>query len=192
MRRTRWILGAVLVALPAPVGAISRTRAAVAESNGGVRVMPLGDSSTEGTQVPGGYRIGLWQRRTGPAVRSARPHHRRRRPPWTCSSRRSSRWPRRGRRLWSAPRPDAAWTCRAATPPTAPSRSSGTATATPTAMDAQQRRHRPRCPGRPVPRCRPQRDRERHLGSAVDLHRSRTSTMVPELTGAPRRRRTML
>jgi len=25
-------------------------------------VMPLGDSITEGTQVPGGYRIGLWQR----------------------------------------------------------------------------------------------------------------------------------
>jgi hypothetical protein len=24
--------------------------------------MPLGDSITEGTQVPGGYRIGLWQR----------------------------------------------------------------------------------------------------------------------------------
>ncbi|WP_306747922.1 RICIN domain-containing protein [Saccharothrix yanglingensis] len=35
---------------------------ATAESNGGVRVMPLGDSITEGTQVPGGYRIGLWQR----------------------------------------------------------------------------------------------------------------------------------
>lgn len=33
-----------------------------AESNGGVRVMPLGDSITEGTQIPGGYRIGLWQR----------------------------------------------------------------------------------------------------------------------------------
>src|SRR5215217_6834513 len=37
---------------------------ASAESNGGVRVMPLGDSITEGTQVPGGYRIGLWQRFT--------------------------------------------------------------------------------------------------------------------------------
>ncbi|NUP81813.1 MAG: lectin [Nonomuraea sp.] len=35
---------------------------AAAESNGGVRIMPLGDSITEGTQVPGGYRIGLWQR----------------------------------------------------------------------------------------------------------------------------------
>ncbi|HZN74066.1 MAG TPA: carbohydrate binding domain-containing protein [Micromonosporaceae bacterium] len=44
------------VALPASV--------ANAESNGGVRVMPLGDSITHGTQVPGGYRIGLWQRFT--------------------------------------------------------------------------------------------------------------------------------
>jgi lysophospholipase L1-like esterase len=35
---------------------------AVAESNGGVRVMPLGDSITDGNNVPGGYRIGLWQR----------------------------------------------------------------------------------------------------------------------------------
>jgi lysophospholipase L1-like esterase len=42
------------VALPASV--------ARAESNGGVHVMPLGDSITEGTQVPGGYRVGLWQR----------------------------------------------------------------------------------------------------------------------------------
>jgi len=32
---------------------------------------------------------------------------------------------------------------------------------------------------------------ERHLCSAVDLHHSRTSTMVPELTGAPRQGRTM-
>ncbi|WP_347605029.1 lectin [Acrocarpospora sp. B8E8] len=39
-----------------------QTTSADAESNGGVRVMPLGDSITEGTQVPGGYRIGLWQR----------------------------------------------------------------------------------------------------------------------------------
>ncbi|MEV4133235.1 lectin [Dactylosporangium sp. NPDC049742] len=36
--------------------------AAHAESNGGVRVMPLGDSITDGANVPGGYRIGLWQR----------------------------------------------------------------------------------------------------------------------------------
>jgi lysophospholipase L1-like esterase len=33
-----------------------------AESNGGVKVMPLGDSITDGFNVPGGYRIDLWQR----------------------------------------------------------------------------------------------------------------------------------
>lgn len=38
---------------------------AAAESNGGTRVMPLGDSITHGTQIPGGYRIGLWQSFTG-------------------------------------------------------------------------------------------------------------------------------
>ncbi|BBH68399.1 lipase [Actinoplanes sp. OR16] len=55
----RWLLAALLAAaaiLLQPPGA------AAAESNGGTRVMPLGDSITEGTQVPGGYRIGLWQR----------------------------------------------------------------------------------------------------------------------------------
>ena len=38
--------------------------AAAAESNGGVRVMPLGDSITDGVGVSGGgsYRTGLWQR----------------------------------------------------------------------------------------------------------------------------------
>ncbi|MFI5843049.1 ricin-type beta-trefoil lectin domain protein [Catenuloplanes sp. NPDC051500] len=40
-----------------------------AESNGGTRVMPLGDSITEGTQVPGGYRNGLWQRLAGAGYR---------------------------------------------------------------------------------------------------------------------------
>ncbi|WP_061293092.1 lectin [Herbidospora cretacea] len=51
-------LGAVaLVAFSATIPVTAH-----AESNGGVRVMPLGDSITEGTQVPGGYRIGLWQR----------------------------------------------------------------------------------------------------------------------------------
>jgi lysophospholipase L1-like esterase len=35
---------------------------ASAESNGGVRVMPLGDSITDGLTVPGGYRIDLWQK----------------------------------------------------------------------------------------------------------------------------------
>ncbi len=35
--------------------------AAYAESNSGVRIMPLGDSITDGFNVPGGYRINLWQ-----------------------------------------------------------------------------------------------------------------------------------
>lgn len=34
---------------------------AAAESNGGVRVMPLGDSLTDGYNIPGGYRIDLWK-----------------------------------------------------------------------------------------------------------------------------------
>ncbi|MDQ4112532.1 MAG: ricin-type beta-trefoil lectin domain protein [Actinomycetota bacterium] len=59
--RARWLgllgaLGVVLAMVTTPIGP------AQAESNGGVRVMPLGDSITEGTQTPGGYRIGLWQR----------------------------------------------------------------------------------------------------------------------------------
>src|SRR4051812_40525759 len=63
MHRTRrWIAGAVLAALATALGTVAQAGAAVAESNGGVRVLPLGDSITEGTQVPGGYRIGLWQR----------------------------------------------------------------------------------------------------------------------------------
>jgi lysophospholipase L1-like esterase len=63
MRPTRrWIVAAALAAAVTAVGTATLTAPAVAESNGGVRVMPLGDSITEGTQVPGGYRIGLWQR----------------------------------------------------------------------------------------------------------------------------------
>ena len=58
-----------LAATAATVIAVTATLAlnisvASAESNGGVRVMPLGDSITEGTQVPGGSRIALWQRFT--------------------------------------------------------------------------------------------------------------------------------
>src|SRR3954452_2023929 len=54
----RWLTAAFLVVAVVMTG----MGVAGAESNGGVRVMPLGDSITEGTQVPGGYRIGLWQR----------------------------------------------------------------------------------------------------------------------------------
>jgi lysophospholipase L1-like esterase len=52
----------------ATVGAMLMATMAVAigtahaESNGGVRVMPLGDSITDGFNVPGGYRINLWQK----------------------------------------------------------------------------------------------------------------------------------
>ncbi|MEV4460756.1 SGNH/GDSL hydrolase family protein [Microbispora sp. NPDC049633] len=65
VRMPRLVIGlaAVLTALPAPVmGTLSATGAAVAESNGGVRVMPLGDSITDGFTVPGGYRIDLWRK----------------------------------------------------------------------------------------------------------------------------------
>ncbi|WP_433309912.1 GDSL-type esterase/lipase family protein [Micromonospora sp. CA-269861] len=61
-RSTKRLLAAfaaVVVALGAPV---LTGGAASAESNGGVRVMPLGDSITDGLTVPGGYRIGLWQK----------------------------------------------------------------------------------------------------------------------------------
>src|SRR3954470_2048865 len=61
-RAKRWITGAVLAAMVTALGTVTQAGPASAESNGGVRVMPLGDSITEGTQVPGGYRIGLWQR----------------------------------------------------------------------------------------------------------------------------------
>lgn len=62
--RARW-LG--LIAALGVIGAMMMTPIAPAraESNGGVRVMPLGDSITEGTATPGGYRIGLWQRLAG-------------------------------------------------------------------------------------------------------------------------------
>ncbi|MFC7277532.1 cellulose binding domain-containing protein [Paractinoplanes rhizophilus] len=63
MIRQRWLSLAAATAVLAAAGAVAGMGSAVAaESNGGVRVMPLGDSITDGTQVPGGYRIGLWQR----------------------------------------------------------------------------------------------------------------------------------
>ncbi|MCA2211429.1 ricin-type beta-trefoil lectin domain protein [Jidongwangia harbinensis] len=67
--RRRWISRVVLAAGLALAGAVAPPGVAAAESNGGVRVMPLGDSITEGTQVPGGYRIGLWQRLSGAGYR---------------------------------------------------------------------------------------------------------------------------
>ena len=64
--RKRWFLTAVLAALTVLV---APSPASAAESNGGTRVMPLGDSITEGTQIPGGYRTGLWQRLSGAGYR---------------------------------------------------------------------------------------------------------------------------
>src|SRR3954447_19259519 len=68
MRSYRRWLSAAAAALAA-AAAVALPGPAQAESNGGVRVMPLGDSITEGTQVPGGYRIGLWQRLTAGGYR---------------------------------------------------------------------------------------------------------------------------
>jgi lysophospholipase L1-like esterase len=61
----RWLaaITAAATVLGAGVAALTLgTATANAESNGGVKVMPLGDSITDGNQIPGGYRIGLWQR----------------------------------------------------------------------------------------------------------------------------------
>jgi lysophospholipase L1-like esterase len=68
MRRRTLVCAAVAATLLA-AGGVAGIGTALAESNGGVRVMPLGDSITEGTQVPGGYRIGLWQRLVGGSYR---------------------------------------------------------------------------------------------------------------------------
>jgi lysophospholipase L1-like esterase len=62
--RNRWLSAAAAVIIAGAATLALHPGAASAESNGGVRVMPLGDSITEGTQVPGGSRIGLWQRFT--------------------------------------------------------------------------------------------------------------------------------
>ncbi|MGI5239018.1 GDSL-type esterase/lipase family protein [Dactylosporangium sp. CA-139066] len=66
MRRTMRRLAAGCLSLALAAGATVALTAgatpAMAESNGGVRVMPLGDSITDGFNVPGGYRINLWQR----------------------------------------------------------------------------------------------------------------------------------
>lgn len=61
-RARHWVLPILMTLAMVVVSTVTLGDAARAESNGGVRVMPLGDSITEGTQVPGGYRIGLWQR----------------------------------------------------------------------------------------------------------------------------------
>jgi lysophospholipase L1-like esterase len=63
MRWTLRRLGTAALGVVLAVGvSVGVSAPAQAESNGGVRVMPLGDSITDGYNVPGGYRINLWQR----------------------------------------------------------------------------------------------------------------------------------
>jgi lysophospholipase L1-like esterase len=59
--RPHWT-AAVAATVLAAAAALAGIGTAHAESNGGVRVMPLGDSITDGLTVPGGYRIDLWQK----------------------------------------------------------------------------------------------------------------------------------
>ncbi|MCA1223840.1 SGNH/GDSL hydrolase family protein [Streptomyces sp. 8L] len=61
-RRTA-LLGGALATAGFVLGGPPARAAVPGESNGGVRVMPLGDSITDGyTPYPGGYRVELWQR----------------------------------------------------------------------------------------------------------------------------------
>jgi lysophospholipase L1-like esterase len=59
--RMRWRTVVAGLAM-AVIGIAAAPGIANAESNGGTRIMPLGDSITEGVDVPGAYRTGLWQR----------------------------------------------------------------------------------------------------------------------------------
>jgi lysophospholipase L1-like esterase len=63
-RLARRLLVAVTLSLALAGGVVATSVPASAESNGGTRVMPLGDSITEGVGMTGGggYRVGLWQR----------------------------------------------------------------------------------------------------------------------------------
>jgi lysophospholipase L1-like esterase len=58
--RRQLLLGALaFAAAPTALGAAA---GAAHAQQGGVRVMPLGDSITDGVPTPGGYRIDLWQK----------------------------------------------------------------------------------------------------------------------------------
>jgi lysophospholipase L1-like esterase len=59
------LAGAIVATVVVAGGTLVQPGTGYAESNGGVRVMPLGDSITDGYNVPGGYRVGLWQRLAG-------------------------------------------------------------------------------------------------------------------------------
>ncbi|MEU0950599.1 SGNH/GDSL hydrolase family protein [Streptomyces canus] len=62
MSRRMAIVGGTLAAAGLALGRIPASAAVPGTSNGGVRIMPLGDSITDGyTPYPGGYRVRLWQ-----------------------------------------------------------------------------------------------------------------------------------
>jgi lysophospholipase L1-like esterase len=64
LRRLRAALFGLLLVpglLAVPPALAGPAAAVPGESNGGVRIMPLGDSITDGLTVKGGYRIKLWQ-----------------------------------------------------------------------------------------------------------------------------------
>lgn len=63
-RIARRLLLAVTLCVALAGGLVTGSPPASAETNGGTRVMPLGDSITDGVGFPGGggYRVGLWQR----------------------------------------------------------------------------------------------------------------------------------
>ena len=61
MKRTQVLAGAA-AALALVAAAVFAVGSAQADS--GVKVMPLGDSITDGFNVPGGYRVDLWQKFT--------------------------------------------------------------------------------------------------------------------------------
>jgi lysophospholipase L1-like esterase len=63
-RRLAAALAPALAVALAVTGAASHSDSASAAAAGAVKVMPLGDSITDGNQTPGGYRIGLCQRLT--------------------------------------------------------------------------------------------------------------------------------
>ncbi|MFC8077743.1 GDSL-type esterase/lipase family protein [Streptomyces sp. NPDC057307] len=63
MSRRVVILGGAVVAADVALGGAPAFADVPGESNDGVRIMPLGDSITDGfTPYPGGYRVSLWQR----------------------------------------------------------------------------------------------------------------------------------
>jgi len=64
-RTDRRLTGFVVAALALATVALIQPGIEYAQSNRGIRVMPLGDSITDGLNLPGAYRTSLWQRLAG-------------------------------------------------------------------------------------------------------------------------------